>query len=128
VKVYTHATINIDGKDVPKGSFVDILEYSLPELTGKVAYIKNGQLHVPRFVESLESLIAGLTSDDLVEQKRLLLLHCLDLSSRNIVTKWKEWEKRVAAMVNEGISRDEAEVEAARKLNLLAFLDERRVS
>lgn len=129
MKLYTLAKVGVSEKEVPQGSFIDISEAILPGLTGKGAYIKDGVLRVPCFVESLETLIVGLTADDLVLQKQLLLKHCQAFGSRNIGNKWKEWEKRVAAMeLNGGISRDEAEFEAARKLNLLAFLADRRVS
>lgn len=129
MKVYTINAIEVDGKEVLRGSFIDISESIFPDLAGRVAHIRNGELRVPCFVESLEAIIVGLTSDDLALQKRLLLRHCQAFVSRNIATRWKEWKKLAAALeLDEGISREEAEVGAARKLNLLAFMAEREAS
>lgn len=126
MRVFTFVEIEIDGAGVPQGNFIEIHEAALPGLSGKVAYIKDGVLRVPRHVESLEALIVGLTADDLVLQKQQLLKHCQAFGGRNIGNRWKEWEKRAEALMdNGGISREEAETEAARKLNLLAFLNDR---
>jgi hypothetical protein len=128
MKVFTLVEIEIAEEQIPRGSFIDIPVDTLPDLIGKVAYIMNGKLRVPRHVKSLETLIAGLTSEDLELQKQMLLQYCQPFSPNHIHNKWDEWEKMASAMQsNEGISRDESELEAANKLNLMAFLEDRHM-
>lgn len=127
MKVCALATIEVSQKEVPQGSFIDIPEADLPGLSGKVAYIKDCVLRVPHHVASLEAVIVGLTTDNLVMQKEFLIKHCQAFGIRYIDNKWKEWEKRVTAMqLDKQVRREEAEIEAASELNLLAFLKERK--
>ncbi len=70
MKVYSLEAIEVAEEQIPQGSFIDIPVDTLPDLVGKVAYIMNGKLRVPRHVKSLETLIAGLTDDDLILQYR----------------------------------------------------------
>lgn len=125
VKVFTLMAIEIAEKQVPQGSFIDISETDLSDLKGKVAYIKDRTLIVPRHVGDLASLIVGLTTEDLLTQQQLLLRHCQAYDSMYISNKWDEWEKRVAALERDkGLCRKDAEFEAANSLNLMAFLDD----
>ncbi|MGA2404131.1 MAG: hypothetical protein ABSG91_20895 [Syntrophobacteraceae bacterium] len=125
MKVFTLMAIEIAENLVPKGSFIDISETDLSDLKGKVAYIKDGTLLVSRHVGDLASLIVGLTTEDLLIQKHLLLLYCQAYDPKYIHKKWDEWEKRAATLERENaLSRKEAEFEAAKELNLLAFLDD----
>lgn len=127
MKVYTQATIEIAGEEVPQGSYTELPEALLPNFAGKVAYIKDGALRVPRHVNDLAALIAGLTSCDLPQQKLLLERHCEAFDRHHIEAKWKEWEKRTAALERiTGMSREEAEQEASRELHLLAIMENRR--
>lgn len=126
MKICALAPIEVEEKEVPKGSFIDIPETDLPRLSGKIAYIKDGVLRVPLHVASLEDLIVGLTSDDLVMQKEFLTKHCQAFDGKSIHNRWKELIKRAATIEHDKqVSKDEAEIEAARELNLLAFLDDR---
>lgn len=126
MKVYTQATIEIAGEAVPQGSYIELPETLLPEFAGRVAYINDGVLRVPRHVNDLAALIAGLTSDDPLQQKLLLERHCEAFDRHHIGAKWKEWEKRTAVLERtKGMSREEAEQEAARELHLSAFLADR---
>ncbi|AJY69783.1 hypothetical protein RW64_09345 [Geobacter sulfurreducens] len=128
MKVYTQATIEVAGHDVPKDTFMDISEALLPSLAGKVAYLADGGLRTSRNVDDLEALIVGLTADDLALQRLLLMRYCEAFDQNHIGGRWNAWELNTAAMVlNEGMVREEAELEAARDLNLLAFLEEYRL-
>ena len=125
MKVFTLLPIEIVEKQVPQGTFLEISETDLSDLKGKVAYIKEGTLFVPRHVGDLASVIVGLTTEDLVLQKQLLSRHCQAYDSNYIHNKWEEWEKRAEALERDkGVSREEAKFEAAKELNLLAFLDD----
>lgn len=127
MKVYTQATIEVAGHDVPKGTFIDIPETLLPSFAGKVAYLADGELRTPRNVDDLEALLVGLTADDLALQRLLFRRHCESIDQNLIGGRWRAWERKTAAMVlNEGMSRGEAEREATRDLNVLAFLEESR--
>ena len=128
MKVFTLEAIEVAEEQIPQGSFIDIPVDILPDLVGKVAYIMNGKLRVPRHIKSLETLIAGLTSEDLELQKQMLLQYCQPFAPNHIHNKWNEWEKMASAMQsNEGLSREEAELEAAKKMNLIAFLEDRHM-
>lgn len=128
MKVYTQATIEVAGHKVPKGTFIDIPETLLPSLAGKVAYLLDGGLRTPRNVDDLEALIVGLTADNLALQRLLLRRHCEAFDQNHIRGRWNAWERKTAAMVlDEGMSRGAAERDAARDLNLLAFLEEFRL-
>lgn len=128
MRVYTQACIEVAGHDVQKGTFIDIPEALLPSLVGKVAYLADGELRTPRNVDDLEALIVGLTADDLALQRLLLMRHCEAFDQNHIGGRWRAWERKTAAMVrNEGMSQGDAEREAARDLNLLAFLEEFRL-
>ncbi|MBK5275612.1 MAG: hypothetical protein JJE30_11240 [Desulfuromonadales bacterium] len=127
MKVYALATIEVANKEVPQGSFIDISETDLPDFSGKIAYIKDGVLRVPRHVASLEELIVGLTTDDLVMQKQFLIKHCQSFNGKSIQDRLIAWTKRAASIeLDKHVSKKEAEIEAARELNLLAFLDDRQ--
>ena len=125
MKVCALVPVKVAEKEVPKGSFIDIPETDLPGFSGKIASIKEGVLRVPLHVASLEDLIVGLTTDDLVMQKEFLIKHCQAFDGKSIHNRWKEWTKRAAAIeLDKQVSKKEAEIEAARELNLLAFLDD----
>lgn len=47
MKVYTQATIEVAGHDVPKGTFIDIPETLIPSIAGKVAYLADGKFRTP---------------------------------------------------------------------------------
>ena len=96
----------------------------------KVARIVNGELLLLHSVEDLAQVIVDLTKDDLPEQKRLLRLHCQKYKLVTHFWKLKEqWEERAAILeYDEGISREEAEYNAAERYHLLAFMDELKSS
>jgi hypothetical protein len=117
---------------IPKGQIVEIPPALLEKLKGKVEPIQEprarltekGELMTQGVFDDLAAEIVRLTKDNLPLQRELLTRHCGEYDQQHIGHLWEAWEERVAIMEHDGgMSRLEAEYEAAERLHLLAFMD-----
>ncbi len=85
---------------------------------------ESGELRTLGAIDNLAAEIVRLTADNLSLQRELLIRHCQAYDRRHIGRLWEEWEERAAIMEHDGgLSRVEAEYQAASRLHLLAFMD-----
>jgi hypothetical protein len=118
---------------IPVGQIIEIPPALLEKLRGKVAEIScqpeawltdKGELRTRGVVPDLAAAIVGLTTDNLALQRELLSRHCEAYDRNHIQHLWAQWAERSAIMEHDGgLSRHEAEYQAAERLHLLAFLD-----
>ncbi|NVN90161.1 MAG: hypothetical protein HXX11_06110 [Desulfuromonadales bacterium] len=115
-----------------KGQIIEIPPALLEKLKGKVEPIsepkawltEKGELRTQGVFDDLAAEIVRLTKDNLLLQRQLLTRHCGEFDQQHIGHLWEAWEERVAIMEHDGgLSRREAEYEAAERLHLLAFMD-----
>ncbi len=99
---------------------------SPPEAISDTATIEDGELKLLSPVDNLAAVIVGLTQNDLKLQKQMLIRHCQQYAPETHFWKLKEmWEERAAILEYDGgLTRHEAELEAAKMYHLLAFLDD----
>lgn len=89
------------------------------------AWLEGGELRTSGYTPDLPGAICKLTEDNLPLQRTLLQRHCEAYDRNHFWTLAEEWEERAAIMQHEGgMERCKAETEAARRLNLLAYLDD----
>lgn len=117
---------------IPKGQIIEIPPALLEKLKGKIEAIpepkawltETGELRTLGVFDDLVAEIVRLTTDNLPLQRELLTRHCGEYDQKHIGSLWEAWEERVAIMEHDGgLSRQEAEYEAAERLHLLAFMD-----
>ena len=125
---------------IPAGRIIEIPPALLEKLQGTVEAIhspvadvklepeawltESGELRTRGAFDNLAAEIVRLTADNLLLQRELLIRHCQAYDRRHIGRLWEEWEERAAIMEhNGGLSREEAEYQAASRLHLLAFMD-----
>jgi len=98
-------------------------EHVTPILEAGSAWLINGELRTRGHVQDLAAEICCLTKGDLTLQRKLLKRHCEAYDRNHFWMKVQEWEEKTAIMQYDGgLSKDDAEIEAARILHLLAFL------
>lgn len=134
------------GEIIPLGSAIEVPEEFLPKLDGFVeihlrkrqdpppewrplsrSWIQNRELRTTGVFDDLADEIIRLTSDDLELQRQLLIDHSEGYALPRIRHQIEAWEERAAIMEYDGgLPREQAEEEAARQYNLLAFLTELR--
>jgi len=91
------------------------------------AWLENGELRTSGYIADLPSAICGLTEGNLPLQRILLQRHCEAYDPNHFWALAEEWEERTAIMKHDGgLPQDEAEIKAARLLNLIAFIDDLR--
>lgn len=125
---------------IPAGMIIEIPSALLEKLQGKVEAIhfpvadvkpepeawltESGELRTLGAIDNLAAEVVRLTADNLSLQRELLTRHCQAYDRRHIGRLWEEWEERAAIMEHDGgLSREEAEYQAACRLHLLAFMD-----
>lgn len=118
---------------IPAGQIIEIPPALLEKLRGKVAAIPSqseawltdsGELRTKGVFDDLAAEIVRLTPDNLPLQRELLTRHCEAYDRNHIGHLWELWEERAAIMEHDGgLSRQDAEYQAAERLHLLAFLD-----
>jgi len=120
---------------IPTGQIIEISPALLEKLKGKVEAIPSpqapeawlteaGELRTRGVIDDLAAVIVGLTADNLPLQRELLARHCEAYDRHHIENLWELWEERAAIMGHDGgLSRHDAEYQAAERLHLLAFLD-----
>lgn len=125
---------------IPAGIIIEIPLALLEKLQGKVEAIhspvadmkpepeawltESGELRTRGAFDNLATEIVRLTPDNLPLQRELLIRHCQAYDRRHIGRLWEEWEERAAIMEHDGgLSREEAEYQAASRLHILAFMD-----
>jgi len=117
---------------IPKGQIIEIPPALLEKLKGKVEPIQEprawltekGELRTQGVFNDLAAEIVRLTNDNLPLQRELLTRHCGEYDQQHIGHLWEAWEERAAIMEHDGgLSRQDAEHEAAERLCLLAFID-----
>jgi hypothetical protein len=87
---------------------------------------ETGELMIRGPCDDLASEIVRLSADNLTLQRELLTRHCQAYGHDRIADIWEAWEERAAIMEYDGgLTRHEAEYQAAKRLNLLAFMDSR---
>ena len=124
------------------GMIIEIPPALLEKLQGKVEAIhspvadmkpepeawltESGELRTRGAFDNLAAEIVRLTADNLSLKRELLIRHCQSYDRRHIGRLWAEWEERAAIMEHDGgLSREDAEYQAASRLHLLAFMDVR---
>lgn len=118
---------------IPAGQIIKIPPALLEKLQGKVVaitsqpeiwLIDSSELKIKGVFDDLAAEIVGLTPDNLPLQRELLTRHCEAYDGNHIGHLWELWEERAAIMEHDGgLSRQDAEYQAAECLHLLAFLD-----
>lgn len=131
------------GALITPGTVLDIPDDILPKLAGMVEPVKraekvvplrriwfeNGELRIVGVYDDLAKEIISLTKDDLPMQRRLLMEHCQQFGPAHIGRLFEAWEERAAIMEHDaGMTREQAEAEAAKGYHLTAWLDELRVN
>ncbi|MDA8412295.1 MAG: hypothetical protein M0023_00730 [Desulfobacteraceae bacterium] len=127
---------------IPAGRIIEIPPVLLEKLQGTVEAIhspvadvkpepeawltESGELRTRGAFDNLAAEIVRLTADNLLLQRELLIRHCQSYDRRHFGRLWAEWEERAAIMEHDGgLSREDAEYQAASRLHLLAFMDVR---
>lgn len=88
-------------------------------------WLEGRELRTNGYTADLPAAICELTEDNLPLQRTLLQRHCEAYDSNHFWMLAEKWEERAAIMQHEGdMERCKAETEAARILNLLAYLDD----
>jgi hypothetical protein len=83
-----------------------------------------GELKIRGTCDDLVAAIVRLSADNLALQRELLTRYCEAYDQKHIADLWEAWEERAAIMEYDGgLSRHEAEYQAAKRLHLLAFMD-----
>ena len=125
---------------IPTGMIIEIPPALLEKLQGKIEAIhspiadgkaepeawltESGELRTRGAFDNLTAEIVRLTANNLSLQRELLIRHCQAYDRRHIGRLLEEWEERAAIMEHDGgLSREDAEYQAARRLQLLAFMD-----
>lgn len=125
---------------IPAGMIIEIPPALLEKLQGKVEAIhspatdmkpepeawltESGELRTRGAFDNMAAEIVRLTANNLSLQRELLTQHCQAYDRRHIGRLWEEWEERAAIMEHDGgLSREDAEYQAASRLRLLAFMD-----
>lgn len=121
------------GEIIPPGSIIELPEHILPQLEGYIVPADNytpkawltesGELRTNGYIPDLAGEIVKLTTGNLPLQRELLQRHCEGFDSYRIQHKWELWEERAAILEHDGgMTRQEAEQEAAKLLHLTAFI------
>jgi putative DNA primase/helicase len=85
---------------------------------------ETGELMTRGSCDDLVAAIVSLSADNLHLQRELLTRYCKAYDQEHIDDLWEAWEERAAIMEYDGgLSRHEAEYQAAKRLHLLAFMD-----
>ena len=85
---------------------------------------ETGELMTRGSCGDLPAEIVRLSADNLVLQRALLTRYCEAYDHEHIADLWEAWGERAAIMEYDGgLSRHEAEYQAAKRLHLLAFMD-----
>jgi putative DNA primase/helicase len=85
---------------------------------------ESGELMTRGSCGDLAAEIVRLSADNLALQRELLTRYCQAYDQKHIADLWEAWEERAAIMEYDGgLSRHEAEYQAAKRLHLLAFMD-----
>jgi putative DNA primase/helicase len=88
---------------------------------------ETGELMILGPCDDLAAAIVKLSADNLPLQRELLTRHCQAYGHDRIADIWEAWEERAAIMEYDGgLTRHEAEYQAAKRLHLLAFMDGRK--
>jgi len=91
------------------------------------AWLVNDELRTSGLFTDLAAEIVNLTTDDIDLQRQLLIEHCQAYGPAYIGSLFEAWEERAAIMEYDGgMTRELAEIEAAKKYHLTAWLDELR--
>lgn len=134
MRVRVLKSFKIRGELMPPGTLLNIPDEVLPNLAERVAvltvsgtWLERGELRTRGHVPDLAGEIVRLTEGDLDLQRTLLLRHVEDYNRHHFWRLRDEWNERAAIMQHDGgMDRAHAETEAARCLNLLAFLNDLR--
>jgi putative DNA primase/helicase len=117
------------------GADCDVVTDKTPE-TGAINKVENagpeawlsetGELMTRGSCGDLAAEIVRLSADNLALQRELLTRYCQAYDQKHIADLWEAWEERAAIMEYDGgLSRHQAEYQAAKRLHLLAFMDSR---
>jgi len=117
------------------GADCDVVTDKTPE-TGAINKVENagpeawlsetGELMTRGSCGDLAAAIVRLSADNLALQRELLTRYCKAYDQKHIADLWEAWEERAAIMEYDGgLSRHQAEYQAAKRLHLLAFMDSR---
>ena len=117
------------------GADCDVVTDKTPE-SGAINKVENagpeawlsetGELMTRGSCGDLAAAIVRLSADNLALQRELLTRYCKAYDQKHIADLWEAWEERAAIMEYDGgLSRHQAEYQAAKRLHLLAFMDSR---
>ena len=118
------------------GADCDVVTDKTPE-TGAINNVENsgpeawpsetGELMIRGSCDDLAAAIVKLSADNLPLQREILTRYCQAYDQDRIADIWEAWEERAAIMEYDGgLTRHEAEYQAAKRLHLLAFMDGRK--
>jgi hypothetical protein len=134
MNVRTLTPLSTPQGEIPAGKIVSIPDHLLEKLRGRVepverltcdppAWLVGEELRTGCYIEDLPAEIVKLTRDNLHLQRQLLARHCEAYDRHHIWRLWELWGERAAIMEHDGgLSREEAETQAAEQLHLTAFL------
>jgi putative DNA primase/helicase len=121
-KPASSAVCNLVTDKTPETGAIKNIENAGPE-----AWLsETGELMTRGSCDDLAAEIVRLSADNLALQRELLTRYCKAYDQKHIADLWEAWEERAAIMEYDGgLSRQEAEYQAAKRLHLLAFMDGR---
>ena len=101
-------------------------EDQIPTAEPEAWLTETGELMIRGSCNDLADEIVRLSAGNLPLQRDLLTRYCQAYDHEHIADLWEAWEERAAIMEYDGgLPRQDAEYQAAKRLNMLAFMDSR---
>lgn len=111
--------------DIEDSKAQKLMEAGVAVPLSQAAWLEGDELRTRGHIPDLIGEIVQLTNGNLDLQRTLLLRHCEEYDNNHLWWLAEQWEERAAIMQHDGgMTREQAEFEAARYMNLLAFLDD----
>lgn len=115
------------GNLVEPGAVFEVPAEYLPRLATHVAWLEKVELRTLAPIPDLAAVIVALTGDNMNLQRRLLERHCQQFGATHLWSRIEAWKRCVATKERrDGLSREQAEQEAAMEYYLTAWLPELR--
>ena len=127
IKTVVVRPFNRRGSAVEVGSVLDVPADMLPRLVAHVVWIDGNEVKTLAGGVELAPAIVTLTAEDLALQRRLLERYVQAFGPMHIGFLFEAWRERAAIMEHDGgMTKEQAEEEAARLYHLTAWLPELR--
>jgi hypothetical protein len=125
IKTVAVRPFNRRGTAVEVGTVLDVPADMLSRVAGYVVWIDGDELRTLAQAVDLAGAIVTLTADDLTLQRRFLERYVQAFGPAHIGFRFEAWRERAAIMEHDGgLTREQAEEEAARFYHLTAWLPE----